>query len=91
MPKQTDNIQDLFLNKARKAGIPVTIHVMNGYQIKNAVIKSYDNFVLIVEAEKQQMMIYKHAVSSITPQKPLEINREREEKEEKGKEENEAK
>ena len=79
MPKQTENIQDLFLNAMRKAAVPVTIHVLNGFQIKNAVIKSYDAFVLIVEADKQQMMIYKHAVSSITPQKPLDIKKEREE------------
>ncbi len=78
MPKQTENIQDLFLNKLRKAGIPATIHVMNGYQIKNAIIKSYDSFVVIIEADSQQMMLYKHAISSITPQKPLEMRKEKE-------------
>ena len=62
------NLQDMFLNNVRKNNIPVTIHVTNGYQIKNAKICGYDNFVIILEYEGKQMMLYKHAVSSITPQ-----------------------
>lgn len=86
MPKQNEtlNIQELFLNQARKAGIPLTIHVTNGYQIKNAVIKSYDSFALLVEIDgKEQMLIYKHAISSITPKTPLELGKRKEENEQK--------
>jgi len=65
------NVQDIFLNQARKQSIPITIHVMNGFQIKNALIKSYDNFVVLIEAEGRQMMIYKHAISTITPSREI--------------------
>ncbi len=68
------NLQDAFLNAARKAKTPVTIHVINGYQIKNAVITGYDSFVITVEAGGEQMMIYKHAVSTVTPSTPIAIN-----------------
>ena len=60
-------LQDAFLNSARKSKTPVTIHVTNGYQIKNALISGYDNFVVAVEADGVQMMIYKHAISTVTP------------------------
>ena len=61
------NLQDAFLNSARKAKVPVTIHVTNGYQIKNAIITGYDSFVVTAEVGNEQMMIYKHAISTVTP------------------------
>ena len=51
------NLQDAFLNSARKAKVPVTIHVTNGYQIKNAIITGYDSFVVTAEAGNEQMML----------------------------------
>ncbi len=65
------NLQDSFLNNARKEGVTVTIHVTNGFQIKNAKILGYDNFVVILEYDSKQMMLYKHAISSITPDKAI--------------------
>lgn len=65
------NLQDAFLNNIRKNGVLVTVHVTNGFQIKNAKVLGYDNFVVILEAEQKQMMIYKHAISSITPEKSV--------------------
>ncbi|MDO5110862.1 MAG: RNA chaperone Hfq [Clostridia bacterium] len=79
MAKQQENVQDTFLNKARKESVPVTIHVINGFQIKNAVVKSYDSFVVLIEVDKQQMMIYKHAISTITPAKTIVLRDEKEE------------
>lgn len=81
MVNQTANLQDVFLNKARKSGVLLTIHVMNGYQIKNALLKSFDNFCVLVESEGKQIMIYKHAISSITPQKPIELKEKNPDKE----------
>lgn len=72
-----DNLQDLFLNSARKQKTPVTIHVTNGYQIKNALILGYDNFVILLEAEGKQMVIYKHAISSITPYEKIDLSERR--------------
>ena len=73
MQKTQINLQDTFLNQLRKERIPVNIHVTNGYQIKDALIVGYDSFVLLLEAEGKQMMLYKHAVSSITPSQKINI------------------
>ncbi len=70
------NLQDAFLNAARRDRVLVTIHVTNGYQINNALIVGYDSFVVLAEAEGKQMLIYKHAISTISPQKRVEYNKE---------------
>ncbi|HWS29935.1 MAG TPA: RNA chaperone Hfq [Clostridia bacterium] len=68
------NVQDTLLNTVKKEKIPVSIHVTNGFQIKNALIRAFDNFVLLAETDGKQMMIYKHAVSTITPETPLQLD-----------------
>ncbi|GAA0714088.1 hypothetical protein GCM10008904_29100 [Paraclostridium ghonii] len=68
------NLQDLFLNNARKERIPVTIFLMNGVQVKGHV-KGFDSYIVLLEGEnKQQNLIYKHAVSTIIPGKPINFN-----------------
>ncbi|MBR6013785.1 MAG: RNA chaperone Hfq [Selenomonadaceae bacterium] len=64
------SIQDGFLNQARKEGVPITFHLINGFQIKG-LVKSFDNFTIIIDAMGKQQMIYKHAVSTITPAHPI--------------------
>ena len=70
MPVKPLNLQDNFLNQVRKDGIPVTIHLLNGFQIKGTV-RGFDNFVLMMDVMGKQQMIYKHAVSTITPAQPV--------------------
>lgn len=70
MNKLNNNLQDIFLNGARKNKIPVTIHLVNGFQIKGNV-SGFDSFTVILYSEGKQMMVYKHAISTITPQKPI--------------------
>ena len=60
------NLQDAFLFNVRKENIPVTIHLMNGFQIKGNV-KGFDNFTVIIESMGKQQLVYKHAMSTITP------------------------
>ena len=60
------NIQDRFLNAVRKDAAPVTIHIINGFTLKDAIVKSFDSYSILVECEGKQMMIYKHAVSTVT-------------------------
>lgn len=67
------NIQDVFLNQARKENVPITVHLVNGFQIKGTV-RSFDNFTVIVEGMGKQQLIYKHAISTITPAKPVQIS-----------------
>ena len=64
------SIQDLFLNQLRKERMSVAIHLINGFQLRGT-IRSFDNFVVVIESEGKQMMIYKHALSSITPAQPI--------------------
>lgn len=70
MSKTTNNLQDIFLNGARKNKIGVTIHLTNGFQIKG-MVTGFDNFTVILNCEGKQMMIYKHAISTITPAKNI--------------------
>ena len=66
---QTENLQDQILNQLRKEHTPVTLFLVNGFQIR-CVITGFDAFVLVVNAEGKQEMIYKHAVSTIIPSAP---------------------
>ncbi len=71
------NIQDTFLNQLRKEGIPVTVYLTNGFQIRGH-IKAFDNFTIIVDSEGKQQMIYKHAISTFTPQRSVSLAQETE-------------
>lgn len=67
------NLQDLFLNNARKERVLVTIFLMNGVQVKGYV-KGFDSYIILLESEsKQQNLIYKHAVSTIIPGKNMNL------------------
>lgn len=66
------NLQDIFLNKVRKENKEVSIYLINGYQIKGT-IKGFDNYVIIMESGEKQQLIYKHAISTIIPSKPVNI------------------
>lgn len=68
--KQGINIQDSFLNVARKENIPVTIFLMNGFQLRG-LIRGFDNFTVILESEGKQQMVYKHAISTFVPAKNI--------------------
>ena len=70
MNKQSNNLQDIFLNSARKDRIMVSIYLTNGFQLKGTV-KGFDNFTVILDSEGTQMMVYKHAITTITPNKPI--------------------
>jgi len=60
------NIQDLFLNNARKNRSPIIVYLISGFQMRG-IVKSFDNYVILLESDGKESMIYKHAVSTITP------------------------
>jgi len=62
------NLQDVFLNQVRKEHIPVTVYLTNGFQLKGTV-KGFDNFTVVLDSEGRQQLIYKHAISTISPMK----------------------
>jgi len=70
MSKTQINLQDAFLNQVRKDNIPVTIFLVNGFQLKGKV-QGFDNFTVIMESDGKQMMVYKHAISTVSPMKPV--------------------
>ena len=65
------NLQDSILNQVRKENIPVSIHLINGFQIKG-MVKGFDNFTIIIDSMGKQQLVYKHAISTITPSRTLE-------------------
>lgn len=66
------NIQDHFLNQLRKESIPVTVYLTNGFQIRGHV-KAFDNFTIVIDSEGRQQLIYKHAISTFTPQRNVSL------------------
>ena len=66
MQKQAAALQDIFLNQVRKDKVGITIHLLNGFQIRG-MVKGFDNYIIILDCDGKQMVIYKHAISTITP------------------------
>ena len=60
------NLQDSFLNHVRKENLPVVIYLVNGFQLRG-LVRGFDNFTVIIENEGKQQLVYKHAVSTISP------------------------
>ena len=64
------NLQDAILKEVRREKIPVTLFLMNGFQLRGT-ISGYDNFVVVLVTDGKQQMIYKHAISTLAPIRPL--------------------
>jgi host factor-I protein len=75
MTKSYSSLQDQFLNASRKDKVDITIYLVNGVPIKGRVL-SFDNFTILLEVDKRQNLIYKHAVSTIAPLKPVQYREE---------------
>ena len=73
MSKNSAELQDIVLNSVRKNRIPVTMHLTNGVPLKG-LIRGFDSFVVLLESEGKQQMIYKHAISTVTPMRPVQYN-----------------
>ena len=71
MAKSAVNLQDIFLNQMRKEKIPVTMYLVNGARL-TGTIKGFDNFVILMKNDSQQL-VYKHAISTIIPDRPIEL------------------
>ena len=64
--QKTQNLQDTFLNYIRREKIPVTLFLMNGFQLRG-IVRNFDSFAVLIEADGRQQMIYKHAISTVAP------------------------
>ena len=67
---ETINLQDAILNEVRKDRVPVTLFLMNGFQLRG-IVTGFDSFVVVLVTDGKQQMIYKHAISTLAPMKQL--------------------
>ena len=66
----TTNLQEAILTECRKDKVPVTLFLMNGFQLRG-IVTGFDSFVVVLVSDGKQQMIYKHAISTLAPMKPI--------------------
>ena len=71
--QKTQNLQEGFLNRARIERVGVTVFLVNGFQMRGT-IRGFDSFVVLLESEGRQQVIYKHAISTIVPSKNVDLS-----------------
>ena len=64
------NLQDAILNEVMREKVPVTLFLMNGFQMRG-IITNFDSFVIVLVTDGRQQMIYKHAISTLAPIRTL--------------------
>ncbi len=64
------NLQDAILKEVRRDRVPVTLFLMNGFQLRG-IVTGFDSFVVVLVSDGKQQMIYKHAISTLAPIRPL--------------------
>lgn len=70
--QKTQNLQDAFLNQVRRDRTNLTVFLMNGFQM-HGIIRGYDGFTVVLDSDGRQQLIYKHAISTIIPPRPVEL------------------
>lgn len=70
--KKIANLQDMFLLSARRARVSVTVFLVNGFQMRG-IVTGFDSFVVVLESDGKQQMLYKHAISTIVPVSPMDL------------------
>ena len=78
--KKIANLQDLFLLSARRERVSVTVFLVNGFQMRG-VVTGFDSFVVMLESDGKQQMLYKHAISTIVPLRPISLHEDAEQEE----------
>ncbi len=73
--QKTQNLQDLFLNQARRDRSQITMFLMNGFQL-HGIVRGFDNFTVVLESDGKQQLIYKHAISTVVPPRPISLESE---------------
>jgi len=63
-------IQDVYLAEVKRQGVQVVVYLVNGFQLRG-IVRGFDPFTIVLEFEHKSHLIYKHAVSTISPQGPL--------------------
>ena len=76
--REKNNLQEILLTKLRRERQPVTVFLMNGFQMRGTVT-GYDPFVVVLESDGRQQVIYKHAISTVVPLRPVTLRESEEE------------
>ena len=76
--ERKNNLQDIFLTKVRKQSLPVTVFLMNGFQMRGSVT-GFDSFTVVLDTDGRQQVIYKHAISTVVPLRPVALRESEEE------------
>ena len=71
--QKPQNLQDSYLNQLRKDKSIVTMFLMNGFQL-HGVVKSFDGFTVVLDSDGKQQLIYKHAISTVVPPRPIALD-----------------
>lgn len=67
------SLQDEFLNRLRRERVSVTVFLMNGFQM-HGVVRAFDGFTVVLDSDGRQQLIYKHAISTVIPPKPIDLS-----------------
>ena len=67
---ETNNLQEAILREVQRDRVPVTLFLMNGFQLRG-IVTGFDSFVVVLVSDGKQQMIYKHAISTLAPMKTL--------------------
>ena len=70
--KTKANLQDIFLLRARQERLSVTLFLMNGFQMRGIIV-GYDTFVVVLDSDGRQQVVYKHAISTISPTRAVDL------------------
>ncbi len=70
MTKNQGSLQDAFLNQVRKDNVPVIVYLVNGVQLKG-MVRGFDSYTVILDSDGRQQMVYKHAISTVQPARPV--------------------
>ena len=73
MADKVNNLQDLFLNSLRRSKTPVTMFLVKGVKLQG-IITWFDNFSVLLRRDGQAQLIYKHAISTIMPSQPIDLD-----------------
>ncbi|MBK1623512.1 MULTISPECIES: RNA chaperone Hfq [Hyphomicrobiales] len=72
MGDKNQNLQDTFLNHVRKAKTPLTVFLINGVKLQG-IVTWFDNFCLLLRRDGHSQLVYKHAISTVMPNQPVQL------------------
>ena len=76
--QKVNNLQEIFLTQARRERRPVTMFLMTGFQMRG-YITGFDAFIVVPTSDGKQQIVYKHAISTIVPERPIPLTASQEE------------